>query len=222
MTSIFSQELPLEVYVVDGGSTDNSLEIIKKWEPRLAGWRSHLDSGQSAAINEAIALGTAPYVCWLNSDDLFYPDGLQKLLQSIQEKKKAPFVYGRCWTINEVGKKTIPYLTMPFWPRLFANFCFIAQPATLIRRKAWEAVGGLDESMQMAFDYDLWWRLFNLSNAPLYNKEFVAATRSHAETKTANNMSLHYQESMAVVQRNWGSVPVKWRLGLLLMKARGK
>lgn len=67
LASIFQQKIPVEVYVLDGGSSDNSLEIIRKWELRLAGWRSHADDGQAAAINEGIAQGSAPYVCWLNS-----------------------------------------------------------------------------------------------------------------------------------------------------------
>jgi len=77
LTSIFEQQLPVEVFVMDGGSTDNSIEIIRKWEGQLAGWRSHKDGGQAAAINEGIALGRAPYVCWLNSDDWFCLLGLK-------------------------------------------------------------------------------------------------------------------------------------------------
>ena len=75
LASIFNQFLCVEVFVLDGGSTDNSLDVIKKWERWLSGWRSHPDDGQSAAINEGIALGNAPFVCWLNSDDWFLPGG---------------------------------------------------------------------------------------------------------------------------------------------------
>ncbi|MCF6262711.1 MAG: glycosyltransferase [Xanthomonadales bacterium] len=218
LESIFQQDLPVEVFVMDGGSTDDSLEIIKQWESQLAGWRSHPDEGQAAAINEGIAQGTAPYVCWLNSDDLYYPGGLKKMLATLQAEDQAPFVYGRCWTISASGKKLLPYLTMPFIPWLFANFCFIAQPATLIKRTAWDSVGGLNESMQMAFDYDLWWRLFKSYNFTKYLREFVAATRAHKDTKTSNYTELHYQESVEVVRVNWGSIPKKWKLTLPILK----
>ncbi len=218
LKSIFQQNLEVEVFVMDGGSTDDSLEIIKRWEPRLSGWRSHPDAGQAAAINEGIAQGEAPYVCWLNSDDIYYPQGLAKLLQELKHLSNCPFVYGRCWTISESGKKLAPYITMRFIPRIFANFCFIAQPATLLTRAAWESAGGLNERMQLAFDYDLWWRLYKTQKKPVYSKHFVAASRSHPETKTANNTDIHYQESLEVVQRNWGSVPLKWRLALPIMK----
>jgi glycosyltransferase involved in cell wall biosynthesis len=218
LASIFEQDLPVEVFVMDGGSTDNSLEIIKQWEPRLAGWRSHTDTGQASAINEGISRGTAPYVCWLNSDDFFYPGGLKKLVDALRDHPDKQFTYGKCWTVSGKGKKLFPYLALPFSSRLFSNFCFIAQPATLITRDAWVKAGGLNENLQMAFDYDLWWRLFEKYGKPLYSREFVAATRMHKDTKTATQTDLHYQESIDVVNRNWGSVPVKWRVALPVMK----
>ncbi len=218
LASIFEQDLPVEVFVMDGGSTDNSLEIIKKWEDKLAGWRSHSDTGQSAAINEGIAKGSAPYVCWLNSDDYFYPGGLKSLLDVLMANPEKPFCYGKCWTVSETGKKIAPYLTLPFSPWIFANFCFIAQPATLVTRQAWEQSKGLDEAMQMAFDFDLWWRLYKTCGKPEYCKTFVATTRMHQDTKTATRVELHYQESIDVVQRNYGTVPLKWRAALPIMK----
>jgi len=203
---------------MDGGSTDSSLEIIKKWEPKLTGWYSHPDRGQAAAINEGIAKGSAPFVCWLNSDDYFYPGGLENLLRILKEKPEQPFAYGKCWTVSKTGKKLSRYLTQSFSPWLFANFCFIAQPATLIRRSAWEKAKGVNEDMEMAFDYDLWWRLYNTFGKPEYCKDFIAATRMHKDTKTANQLELHYQESIDVVRRHNGSVPLKWHVALPVMK----
>lgn len=76
LASIFRQEIEVEVFVLDGGSTDESVRVLERWAPLLAGWRSGPDGGQAAAINEGIARGRAPYVCWLNSDDWFLPGGL--------------------------------------------------------------------------------------------------------------------------------------------------
>lgn len=218
LTSIFEQNLPVEVFVMDGGSSDNTLEIIHQWESRLSGWRSHPDSGQAAAINEGIARGSAPYVCWLNSDDFYYPGGLDALLGHLQQDPDIQLVYGRCWSVSEQGEKRVPYLTLPFWPWLFANFCFIAQPATLITRAAWQQAGGLDEDMQMAFDYDLWWRLFDTHGVPGYCRESVAATRMHKDTKTANRVELHYRESVDLLKRHRGKAPMKWKAALPVMK----
>src|SRR3989442_418168 len=93
LASIFEQEVEVEVYVADAGSNDESIEIIRKWAPRLAGWRSHPDAGQAAAINECIVQGAAPYVCWLNSDDWLLPNGLTALLGGLRSDPAAPAAY---------------------------------------------------------------------------------------------------------------------------------
>jgi len=212
LDSIFSQKIPVEVFVLDGGSSDNSLDVIRKWESRICRWRSCSDEGQSAAINEGIAMGSAPYVCWLNADDRFSENGLKLLLNGLESAKFSPAVYGRCWTIDSSGRKMIPYVTLPFSAWLLANYCFIAQPATLIRRKAWEKAGGIDETLDMAMDYDLWWRLYKQSGKFTYIREFVAQTRLHSETKTTTRREDHYSESMRTVLRHYGRIPFKWYL----------
>lgn len=219
--SIFSRNLPVEVFVMDGGSSDNSLEVIRKWEPLLSGWRSRPDEGQSAAVNEGIAMGSAPYVCWLNADDRFAENGLALLLRGLASDKSSPAAYGWCWTILASGRKIVPYMTLPFHPWLLANYCFIAQPATLIRRKAWEEIGGIDRSLDMAMDYDLWWRLYNRFGKFTYIREFVAQARLHSDTKTTTRREDHYSESMEIVLRHYGRVPFKWYFAQpIMVKAR--
>jgi len=154
--------------------------------------------------------GKAPHVCWLNADDIILPDGLKTLFHVLETSNGIPAVYGRCWTIGNQGKRLFPYLTAPFWPRLLANYCLIAQPATLILREAWEGVGGLDESLDMALDYDLWWRLYMRYGRLRYVRKFVAATRMHADTKTVRKRKSHYIEAMEVIKRHRGRVPLKW------------
>ena len=217
LKSIFSQDIPVEVFVLDGGSTDNSLEIIKSWEPRLAGWRSEKDEGQAAAVNEGICRGTAPYVCWLNSDDYYLPEGLRTLVNALDSAPEAPAAYGKSWNVNVRGEKIKPYWTAPFSRRHLANRCFVSQPATLIRRSAWESAGGLDESLRMAFDYDLWWRLFLEHGPLLYVNRFVAANRRHDDTKTTINRNQHYKEAMMLVKRYYGRIPLKWYLARPVM-----
>ncbi|MDD5180284.1 MAG: glycosyltransferase family 2 protein [Gallionellaceae bacterium] len=212
LTSIFQQEIPVEVFVLDGGSTDNSPEVIHRWEHRLAGWRSHADEGQAAAINEGVARGRAPYVCWMNSDDWFLPSGLAKLLAELENHPEAPAVYGRAWNVVQKSGKRYPVWVEPFNERRLALRCIISQPATLIRRTAWEAVGGVDEKLHMAMDYDLWWRLFKRFGPLHFLDDFVAVNREHVDTKTKTQRRKHYREAMDVVRRHYGRVPLKWWL----------
>ncbi|WP_284757521.1 glycosyltransferase family 2 protein [Agrobacterium sp. fls2-241-TYG-188a] len=212
LTSIFEQDLPLEVFVVDGGSTDNSLEVISQWEHRLAGYRSHKDDGQAAAINEGISRGSAKYVCWLNSDDWFLPGALARMVKAAEAMPEASMVYGRCWNHHQNGGKRRPVWVEPFSERRLALRCIISQPATLIRRSAWDRVGGVDPSLQMTMDYDLWWRLYKRVGAPEFIEDFVAVNRVHEATKTSNNRRLHYKEAINLVRRHHGRVPLKWWL----------
>jgi len=212
LASIFQQEIPVEVFVLDGGSSDHSVDVIRKWEHRLAGWRSHADDGQAAAINEGIAQGRAPYVCWLNSDDWFLPGGLAKLIAESEKYPDAPAVYGRAWNVVQKSGKRYPVWVEPFLERRLALRCIISQPATLIRRAAWESVGGVDGKLHMAMDYDLWWRLFKQAGPLRFLDDFVAVNREHEDTKTKTQRRRHYQEAIKVVRKHYGRVPWKWWL----------
>lgn len=212
LSSIFDQELAVEVFVVDGGSSDNSLDVIRKWEHRLSGWRSHPDAGQAAAINEGVGQGCAPFVCWLNSDDWFLPGGLSRLVAQLQNEPDAPMVYGRVWNVVDTTKKRYPVWVEPFSEKRMALRCIISQPATLIRRSAWKSAGGVDARLHMAMDYDLWWRIHKTCGVPNFIDEFIAVNRVHADTKTNTQRARHYREAMCVVRKHYGSVPLKWWL----------
>jgi glycosyltransferase involved in cell wall biosynthesis len=213
LDSIFAQQVDVEVFVLDGGSTDDSLEVIRRNEGRLAGWRSHSDAGQSAAINEGIARGTAPYVCWLNSDDWWLEGGLAKLVAALEADPAAPFAYGRVWNHDEArGRRRRNLEVRPFSEWLMARFNLVSQPASLIRRSAWEAAGGLDVALELAMDYDLWWRMYRLLGKPRFVDDLIAVNRVHRATKTNTQRRAHYLEAMDVVRHHYGSVPLKWRL----------
>ncbi len=212
LQSLFSQGVPLEVFVLDGGSSDNTLQVLQRWAPSLSGWRSHADAGQAAAINEGIAGGSAPYVCWLNSDDWLLPEALHHLLAALEQNPGAPAAYGRAWNVREGSGKRRPVWVEPFVEKRLATRCIIAQPATLIRRTAWEAVGGVAPDLDLAMYYDLWWKLYRHAGAFAFVDHFLAVNREHPATKTRTRRRQHYQEAIQVVRRHYGRVPLKWWL----------
>lgn len=212
LCSIQGQGVEVEIMVADAGSSDGTLEIINRWAPSIKWWRSSPDDGQAAAINEAISKGTAPYVCWLNTDDVFLPEGLDKLVGILEEYKDCDVVYGRCWKRFAEDGFQKPYLTGRFSEKSLAVRCLIAQPATLIRRSAWEQVGGIDTSLDLAFDYDLWWRIYNSGGQFHFLDEYVAMMVMHSDMKTSRLRSKHNREAMSVVKKHYGSLPIKWFL----------
>lgn len=195
---------------MDGGSTDESVQIIRRWESRLAGWKSGKDGGQAAAINEGIMRGTAPFVAWLNSDDVYLPGGLQRLADALNSHPQAPVAYGQVWNTDRNLNKTHRIITEPFSHHRLAARCIISQPGTLIRRCAWESVQGADTQLIMSMDYDLWWKLTKSFGAFVYVAVDVAINRDHEDTKTNTKRRLHYKESMSIVRKYFGHIPMRW------------
>lgn len=213
LDSLFAQTgATLEVAVVDGGSRDGSLSVIHRYESRLAYWRSAPDRGQAAAINEGLGrLRGADYVGWLNADDVLLPRALERMGAYLDAHRECVAVFGQAHIIDEHGRIIGRFPTRPFARRALARTSIICQPASLIRRRAWDAVGGLDESLHMCLDYDLWWRLSKLG--PIgFLPEFVASSRDHEATKTRASQGRLYEEAFPVLRRHVGYVPWRWCL----------
>ncbi len=211
LASIFAQAVPVAVRLMDAGSTDETLAAVDPWRARLQRFRSAPDDGQAQAINEGLAGAQSRYVAWLNADDVYLEGGLDALARALDEHPDAPFAYGQADLIDEAGKPCGAYHVEPWNTDRFARRCFVSQPATLMRRSDWEAVGGLDPSLDMALDYDLWWRLAARAD-PVFVDRPVAVTRVHAITKTMQRPIDHYREAMSIVRRHYGRVPLWWWL----------
>jgi GT2 family glycosyltransferase len=211
LASVFEQAPACRVAFMDGGSRDDTLVAVTRWRSQIAEFRSGPDGGQAAAINEGLASAETDFVAWLNADDVYRSGGLGALISALDANPSASFAYGDADLIDWGGNTVARYRVSDWSRDRFARRCFVAQPATLIRRSAWLAVGGLDASLHMALDYDLWWRLAAL-NDPVYVHRTVAATRIHPETKTMSRPIAHYREAMSVVRRHYGKTPLWWWL----------
>ena len=214
LDSIARADVSVITAVLDAGSTDGSREIVEARSAEFVYWRSAPDGGQAWAINEGIIRlcehqPDVDFVGWLNADDVFLKGGLQALVQALESHPDWVVACGRGALLSEVGTIDGEIPTEPFSRHRFARACTICQPATLIRRAAWQQAGGLDPSMHMCFDYDLWWRLSRLGTIG-YVDSVVAASRDHGDTKTRRHREQYFEEATAIVHRETGSVPWHW------------
>ena len=156
--SVLGQDYsPIEYLVVDGGSTDETLAILRRYDGALR-WVSEPDSGQAAAVNKGFRATSGQILGWLNSDDVYEPSAVSTAVAYLLEHPEAAMVYGDASHIDAAGQDLGPcaYVEPANLERLVHEVDYIVQPAAFFRRSAFEAVGPLDESLHWALDYDLW------------------------------------------------------------------
>ncbi len=208
--SVIKLDFNKKIIIIDGGSKDESVSIIKKYERYLDFWESKPDDGQTYAINKGVKIAKTQYISWLNSDDV-YLSGFEKFYKSIlNEKKNYPVFYGRTIFIDKNSEKIGRYFTHRFLRYLLTLRCFISQPSTIIRREYWNQIDGLNHSYKAAFDYDLWWALFKKYGEFKFISIYNSATRLHKDTKSNQMRSVQYDESTKIVKNYNGCVPIKW------------
>jgi len=160
--SVLLQGYPnLEYIVIDGGSTDNSVEIIKEYEPWLAYWVSEQDRGQAHAINKGFAKSSGDILCWLNSDDRFLPAALARVSKVALEDPAAGAFVGSgylCYTWSEIIQEVHPR-GLGFDDLIDWSSNSFSQPSCFFRKWAWESCGPMDEDLYIAFDLDLWFKM---------------------------------------------------------------
>jgi glycosyltransferase involved in cell wall biosynthesis len=207
--SVLSQDYPnIEYIVVDGGSTDNTLEILKKYEGRLR-WISEKDRGQSDAINKGFGMAKGEILAWLNSDDTYLPGAITKVVDFLDAHPRTRVVYGRSYYTDIEGKAIGEYPVGPFDYRRLAVFNFISQPSVFFRRSAWNAVKWIDESLNYTMDYDLWIRMAKGGGFD-YIEDFLSTYRLHVESKTVGFVHAVkvQKETLETVMRHYNWAPV--------------
>lgn len=200
----------LEYIVVDGGSTDNTLQILKKYEGKL-NWFSEKDNGQSDAINKGLKMATGDIVAWLNSDDFYLPNAIQKVISYFENHKNAMWVTGDYKIVDEKGKRIQSFVqqyknilrSLPFRSVLYmANY--INQPSTFWRKSLLSEVGYINESYHLCMDYDLWLRIYK--QYPLHTiSSPLSAFRIHSTSKGKIQFGKQFQEELEVAKRNGSS-----------------
>ena len=195
--SVLLQGYPnLEFIIIDGGSTDNTLEIIRKYEPWLTYWVSEPDRGQGHAVNKGIQKATGEILLWLNSDDLVLPGVFSKIARRFTEDKSVGMVIGQARIIDSQGNVTGELRSnFSSWEELATNPRNSArQISTFFSREMFENYGAIDESLFIAMDSELMVR-FCQFNRPVIIEDYLTAFRTHKAAKTASHILKGYIET---------------------------
>jgi glycosyltransferase involved in cell wall biosynthesis len=211
--SVLNQDYPnIEYIVMDGGSTDQTLDLLRKYNGRLT-WFSEKDKGQTDAINKGLRLAKGEILGYLNSDDTYLPGAISRaVLYLTVENPQAVFVYGEGYHITAEGNVIERYPTEPFDFRHLAETCFICQPTTFWKREVIEKIGLFNENLQYAMDYDYWIRVAQHYKSLGYLPEFLANSRFYPETKTLSKRLEAHAEILNVIKTHYGkgNIPSTW------------
>jgi glycosyltransferase involved in cell wall biosynthesis len=200
--SVLNQNYPqLEYIVVDGGSTDGTLDVLTTYQSHLR-WISEADRGQAEAINKGFKKASGQIVCWLNADDEYVPDTFSQVANYFSRHPEARFLYGDAETVDETGRAygRRGNVRPANFQDLASQGDFIVQPAAFWRADLLNEVGLLDETLRYCLDYEYWLRVSQ--KYPLhYLPVTLARERFHAQAKTTQATLRRIQEIEAVARR---------------------
>ena len=202
--SVVDQDYPrIEYIVVDGASTDNSIEIIRKYEDRLAYWTSEKDSGQADAINKGLARAKGDILAWLNSDDYYLPNTISAVVKCFEEYPDVVMAYGDMLAVDGNGQtiNVLKYKQLSLEDLLC--FQIIGQPSVFFRGSIFEKTGFLDTSFHFMLDHHLWIRLAQQGRI-LHVPQVWSAARYHAEAKNRARAAEFGREAFRVME--WAKV----------------
>jgi glycosyltransferase involved in cell wall biosynthesis len=199
LRSVLEQDYaPIEYLVVDGGSTDGSVEILQRYAARLSWWVSERDRGQAEAINKGLARARGEIVAWLNSDDLYLPGAVKAAVQALEAHPRAAFVYGDVLSVDAQGRPFHHQRYRPLTLQDLLCFHIIGQPAVFMRRDALEQAGRLDPSYHYLLDHHLWIRLAQVGEM-VYVPQLWAAARYHPMAKNRRQALAFGEEAFRIL-----------------------
>ena len=174
--SVLEQDYPdVEYMVMDGASTDGSVDIIRKYSSRLVYWASEKDSGQADAINKGMRRVRGEIVAWLNSDDYYLPGAIKSAVTALESNPQAVMVYGNMLAVDQTGQTINQLRYRQLTLEDLLCFQIVGQPAVFMRRAAFEKAGGLDLNFHFMLDHQLWIKLAAQGSIVHVNQTWSAA-----------------------------------------------
>ena len=214
INSVLNQDYPnIEYIVIDGGSEDESVDILKEYKS-LFEWISEPDRGQTHAINKGFARARGSILGYLNSDDVLYPGAISTVVEQFHKNPEVDMLYGKADYIDEEDKKTGIYNTDVYSFERNMFDCCICQPACFWRKRIADIVGKFDEDLHYAMDYDYWLRMDRAGGRILHVSDILAASRRYEGTKTLSQREAVFREIFQICKAHGNYVNRNYFNGL--------
>ena len=208
--SVLNQNYPnLEYIIIDGGSSDSTVDVIKKYESKIDFWVSEKDKGQADAINRGFAKATGNILCWLNSDDYFFPDTLKYVASQLNIEKKE-ILFGEVDHIFEPDKAVKhSNVKNKFDNYNLELYDYIIQPGSFWTKKVWESTGLVDENLHFVFDWEWFLRAKKNDTEFKYSNKVMSMYRVHDAHKTSNGGEKRQKEIEYILKKYSGEKMLK-------------
>lgn len=183
--SVLNQGYPnLEYIIIDGGSTDNSVDIIRKYESSLTYWVSERDNGQSHAINKGLERATGEIMAYLNSDDVYAPNALHTAAEELRNKGRALLIGSSIMTHGPDSLDGVQDDRKPTWDEIIYEARTFPQPSVFWTRSLWEAAGPITENLYFVMDYELWVKMYPHVEHTCLTDDVLSYARTHPDQKS--------------------------------------
>ena len=210
--SVLSQDIDdMEYIIVDGGSTDATLDIIKSYGTQIV-WKSEKDKGQTDAVNKGIRQATGDIIGWLNSDDIYFPHALKKVMQVFNDNPNVNVVYGNAQHIAEDDSYIEDYYSEPYNYERLKSICYICQPSVFFRKSVVDKYGYLDDTLNYCMDYEYWLRI-GKGEEFYYLEELLAGSRLYNDNKTLGCRRQVHEEMLFLLLLFFFLFVYKWISG---------
>lgn len=209
--SVLNQNYPnLEYIIIDGGSNDGSVEIIKKYEKYLSYWVSEKDKGQSNAINKGFQKSTGEILAWLNSDDTYLPETFYKVVKGFEQNPETDLIFGNIYFIDESDKRIGELRFTEFgFDTLIYEGGNLHQTGTFWKKEIYKRVGGLNSNYKFCMDYDFFCRVAKVGKL-CHMRDFFANFRIHANAKSSTISHIGCKEHKEIMRRYIPKGMNKW------------